>query len=134
MKLQILTPEKTAFDGEAESVLAPGEAGVFEVLKDHAPILSSLVPGDLRVLTGGKPRYFHVSHGFLEFSKNRCSVLADAVERPGEIVAERAQAAKERAYKRLERAAEVDLLRAQKALVRALSREKFVRKFPGGLG
>ena len=132
MYLQILTPEKTAFDGEVESILAPGEAGGFEVLKDHAPILSSLVPGNVLLLSGGKAQNFHVSHGFLEFSHNRGLILANAVEAPGEIETERARAAKERAEKLLANAREVDMARAQRALLRALSREKFSQKFPGG--
>ena len=131
MRLQILTPEKTAFDGEAESVLAPGESGVFEVLKGHAPILAALSPGDVRVISEKKELHFHVSHGFLEFSHNRAVILADSAERPGEIDVTRAKAAQERARKRLIESKDADVARAQKALVRALSRERFRQKFPG---
>ncbi len=133
MRLRILTPEKTAFDGEVESVLAPGEDGVFEVLKDHSPILSSLRPGDMRVISEKKALHFHVSQGFFEFNHNQGVILADAAEKPGEIDAERVRAAKERAQKRLQQAEDVDILRAEKSLMRALSREKFLEKFPGGL-
>jgi F-type H+-transporting ATPase subunit epsilon len=131
MRLQILTPEKTAFDGEAESVLAPGESGVFEVLKDHAPILAALAPGDVRVVSEKKELHFHVGQGFLEFNHNRGVILADSAERPGEINLARARAAQERARKRLAQSG-VNFARAQKALMRALSREKFQEKFPGG--
>lgn len=131
MKLQILTPEKTAFDGEAQSVALPGEAGGFEVLKDHAPILSSLLPGDVRILSDKKELHFHIGHGFFEFNHNRGVVLVDAAEKPGEIDTDRAKAAKERAQKRLKQAEDVDILRAEKALMRALSRERFQQKFPG---
>ena len=132
MHLQILTPEKTVFDGEAESVLAPGKSGVFEVLKGHAPLLAALDPGNVRVISEKKELHFHVSHGFFEFSRNRAVILADSAERPGEIDAERARAALERARKRLGQAGEVDVVRAQKALARALSRERFKQKFLGG--
>ena len=54
MKIQILTPEKAVFDAEAESVRVPGELGGFEVLKDHAPILSGLVPGLMRTAVPGR--------------------------------------------------------------------------------
>ena len=129
MHLQILTPEKTAFDGEVESISAPGEVGGFEILKDHAPILSSLIPGDVRLLSGGQVQNFHVSFGFLEFSHNRGVILANAVEKSGEIDMERVMAAKERAEKYLASSKhEVDVARAQRALMRARSREKFVQK------
>ncbi len=131
MHLQILTPEKTAFDGEAESISAPGEAGGFEILKDHAPILSSLVPGVVRLLSGGQVQNFHVSFGFLEFSHNKGVILADAVEKPGEIDLERVRIAKEKAQKDLENREKVDINQVQKSLMRALSRERFHEKFPG---
>lgn len=131
MHLQILTPEKTAFDGEVESISVPGEAGGFEVLKDHAPILSSLIPGDVRLLSGGKTENFHVSFGFLEFSHNRGVILVSAVEKSGDIDMERVMAAKERAEKFLASSKhEVDVTRAQRALIRARSREKFTQKYP----
>ncbi len=131
MKLQILTPEKTVFDGEAESIGVPGEAGAFEILKGHAPILSTMVPGKMRVVSGKQELNFHVSHGFVEFSHDKGVVLADAAEKPGEIDPERVRAAKERAAKRLEQTSAIDILRAQKALMRALSRERFAQQFPG---
>ena len=131
MHFQILTPEKSAFDGEVESISAPGEQGGFEILKDHAPILSSLVPGPVKLVSGGKPIFFHVAHGFLEFSHNKGVILTDAVEKPGEIDAERARIAKEKAQKALENREKVDVIGSQKALMRALSRERFQQKFPG---
>ena len=80
MKLQILTPEKVAFDGEAEALLVPGKAGPFEILKDHAPILSSLSAGALRIKVERKESYFQVSGGFLEFHANQAVVLVDSAE------------------------------------------------------
>ena len=81
MRIQILTPEKAVFDAEAESVRVPGELGGFEVLKDHAPILSSLVPGEVRVLADKKEITFRVSKGFFEFSHNNGVVLVDTADR-----------------------------------------------------
>jgi F-type H+-transporting ATPase subunit epsilon len=80
MKVQILTPEKTVFDGEAESVLVPGAAGSFEVLKGHAPILSSLVAGTARVIADKKEFHFKIGGGFFEFSHDKGVLLADSVE------------------------------------------------------
>jgi len=80
MKVQILTPEKTVFDGEAESVMVPGAAGAFEVLKGHAPILSSLVAGTARVISNKKEIHFHIGGGFFEFSHDNGVLLADSVK------------------------------------------------------
>ena len=90
-----------------------------------------MVPGKMRVVSGKQELNFHVSHGFVEFSHDKGVVLADAAEKPGEIDSERVKAAKERAQKRLEQTETVDILRAQKALVRSLSRERFMQQFPG---
>jgi len=80
MKIQILTPEKTVFDGEAESVLVPGAAGAFEVLKGHAPILSSLTAGTARVIADKREHYFRIGGGFFEFSHDKGVLLADSAE------------------------------------------------------
>lgn len=80
MKLQILTPDKAIFDGEVEALLVPGTSGPFEILKDHAPILSTLSKGDLRIKAGGKETYYTVSGGFVEFHQNQAVVLAETAE------------------------------------------------------
>ncbi len=129
MRLQILTPERTLFDGEADGVLLPGESGGFEVLKDHAPILSSLVPGEVRVAIGKKEQPFHVSGGFFEFAHNSGVILADSAETPEEIKVARAEAARDRAQKRLAQPRDINMTRAQQALLRAISRLRFVGKY-----
>ena len=131
MQLQILTPDKAVFDGEVQALLVPGAAGPFEILKDHAPILSSLVPGELRVKAEGKETYFNVSGGFLEFHANKAVVLAKAAETPAEIDLKRAFASKQRAEKRLTDpvvAAELDRPRAQRSLLRAMARQHLLEK------
>jgi F-type H+-transporting ATPase subunit epsilon len=80
MKLQILTPDKSVFDGEVEALLVPGSAGPFEILKDHAPILSTLSKGDLRIKANGRETYYTVSGGFVEFHQNQAVVLAESAE------------------------------------------------------
>jgi F-type H+-transporting ATPase subunit epsilon len=129
MRLQILTPERTLFDGEVDRVLLPGEGGGFEVLKDHAPILSSMVPGEVRVAVGKKEKPYHVSGGFFEFAHNKGVVLADSAETPEELNVARAQEALKRAEKRLENHKEIQVIRAQKALARAISRLRFAGKY-----
>lgn len=80
MKLQILTPDKTVFDGEVQALLVPGTAGPFEILKDHAPILSTLTQGELRIRVNGKETYYTVSGGFVEFHNNQGVVLAESAD------------------------------------------------------
>jgi F-type H+-transporting ATPase subunit epsilon len=131
MQLQILTPDKSVFDGEVQGLLVPGAAGPFEILKDHAPVLASLVPGELRVKAEGKEAFYNVSGGFLEFHANKAVVLAEAAETPSEIDLKRVLASKERAEKRLTdpaTAAALDRPRAQKALARALARQRLIEK------
>lgn len=131
MKLQILTPDKAVFDGEVQGLLVPGAAGPFEILKGHAPILSSLVPGELRVKAEGRETFYNVSGGFLEFHADKAVVLAEAAETPAEIDAKRVQAARERAEKRLSdpvTAAALDRPRAQRALARAIARQRLLEK------
>jgi F-type H+-transporting ATPase subunit epsilon len=132
MNFQILSPDKIAFDGDVESVLVHGEAGVFQVLNGHAPILSTLLPGDVKVISQGKELHFHASHGILEFNHNRGVILADSVERPDEIDVERIKRSREIAERKLAEARQkIEIHAYEKALMRAISREKFHEKFPG---
>ncbi len=130
MKLQILTPDKAVFDGEVESILVPGASGPFQILKDHAPILSSLVPGELRIKVEHKESFYHVAGGFLEFHNNLAVVLAEAVESPAEIDMKRVEAAKQRALDTLTNPALAALEKAQakQALARAEARKKLAEK------
>ena len=129
MQIQVVTPEKKAYDGEADSILVPGKAGNFEIYKNHASILSSLVPGVLRIRNGQTDTIFNVSGGIIEFNANNAVVLAEAAETPSEIDLKRVQAAKERALERIKSRQEVDLARAQRSLSRALSRERVFEKY-----
>jgi len=128
MKLQILTPDKIVFDGEVEALLVPGAAGPFEILKNHAPILASLVPGELRVKKDRQETHYSVSGGFIEFHQNQAVVLAEAAETPAEIDLKRVAAAKQKALDDLNNPAATDRGAAQKALARAKAREKIAEK------
>lgn len=76
MTVSILTPEKLLFTGEASRVKVPGTSGQFEILKDHAAIVSSLSKGDL-ILTmeDGEKKTFEISRGFIEVINNDISIL-----------------------------------------------------------
>lgn len=82
-KINIATPEKTIYEGEISSLIAPGEMGYFGVLVDHAPLIANLVPGKITIKDGSaQPVIFNCkSAGILEVLKNNVSVLLDAAER-----------------------------------------------------
>lgn len=80
-ELSILTPEKTVFEGTVEYVEVPGSEGYLGVLANHAPLVTGMQEGTLTVRTlDGRDTHYRVNGGFFEVSKNRATVLADAVE------------------------------------------------------
>ncbi|MDD3789022.1 MAG: ATP synthase F1 subunit epsilon [Petrimonas sp.] len=86
MKLEILTPEKILFSGEVESVTLPGTLGSFQVLEDHAPIISSLTEGRLEFLAEGHIHELDVMDGFMEMNNNVVTVCVDAIKNNDEKV------------------------------------------------
>lgn len=77
--LDIVTPERNIFSGEVVSVTAPGSAGQFQVLADHAPFLSSLAPGEARIeLADKSQRIYKISGGFFEVSANKATLLVES--------------------------------------------------------
>lgn len=78
MLLDILTPEKKLFEGEVKSVKFPGKNGEFEILNNHAPIISTLTKGDIRVLNiKNEKEIFNINGGVIEIQNNKIIVLAD---------------------------------------------------------
>jgi len=78
MKLDILTPEKTLFSGEVDSVTLPGAFGIFTVLPNHAPMISSLRQnGSIIFVQGEKSEAFTIGGGFAEVWKNQVTVCAE---------------------------------------------------------
>lgn len=76
MYLEIVTPDKTLFNGEVESVKFPGTAGKFEILNNHAPLISSLERGTITVKTKNGEEAFEISSGIVEVLQNKIVVLA----------------------------------------------------------
>jgi F-type H+-transporting ATPase subunit epsilon len=102
---------------------APGREGYLGILPGHAPLLSELRPGEITYKQRGATHRLAVTGGFLEVLPEQVTVLAEAAERPEEIDLARAQAAKDRAEKRLRSFdSEIDLNRASIALERAIIR------------
>jgi F-type H+-transporting ATPase subunit epsilon len=123
-KLEIVSPSRVIYSGDATSVSLPGALGGFQVLHGHAPLLSSLNVGTMKLrTTDGTEVWYATSGGFAEVRDNLVTVVVESAERAGEIDVKRAQRAAERARERLEqRSADIDVPRAEASLARAMNR------------
>jgi len=77
MEVTIVSPEKIIYQGIAESVTVPGTKGAFEILDNHAPIISSLQPGKVIVKTSEEELTFDGNSGFVEVARNKVSVCIE---------------------------------------------------------
>lgn len=124
-RLEIVTPKRIVFDDDVRFVVVPGVEGELGFLPDHAPLVSALDVGVLRVQKDGNTTKIALHGGFVEVRDNKVTVLANAAEMAGEIDKLRAEEAKKRAEDRLARTgADIDVNRAGAALQRALARLK----------
>lgn len=81
MQVVILSPEKEVYQGEASAVKVPGSGGQFEILNNHAPIVSALSAGDVRVKqSDGQTVIYKIQGGFVEVINNEISLLVTGVE------------------------------------------------------
>lgn len=77
LHLAIVSPEKTVYNGKVDSVVLPGESGEFQVLVNHAPIISSLIVGEVRYVTGQETHFLQIQGGFVEVKDNQISVCVE---------------------------------------------------------
>ena len=105
--------------------------GSFQILKNHAPLISTFDVGVITVKSGNEPLYFSTSGGTVEVNNNKVLVLADSIETIDQIDLDRAEEAKERAEKHLKRKKEenVNEERAAAALRRAINRINVKEKY-----
>ena len=126
LSLDIVTPTAHLVFEQVDEVSIPGAEGDFDVFFDHTPFLTSLRPGVLSYQSGEETRYFAVSAGFAEVIPDRVIILAETAESADAISEERAKEARDRAKKRLDSAGkgvtEIDIRRAEIALLRAIAR------------
>ena len=79
MQLEVVTPDKKVFEGEATSVVFPGSDGEFQVLNNHAPMISALGKGEMRIVSSGKEEKVIIDGGVVEVLSNKVIVLAESV-------------------------------------------------------
>jgi F-type H+-transporting ATPase subunit epsilon len=97
LRLEIVTPESTAYSEDVEMVTLPGTEGELGVYPNHVPLLTALNPGELRVLKDGKATYLAIGEGFVEITATKVSVLTDMAIEPAAIDENAAEAAVARA-------------------------------------
>jgi F-type H+-transporting ATPase subunit epsilon len=123
-RLEVVTPERKVYSEDVDFVVVPGSEGEMGFLPEHAPLVSALKIGLVRVSKEGKKSLrIAVTGGFVEVKDSLVTILTNAAEREDEIDKKRAEAAKERAEQRLAaKTPDIDVVRAELALKRAINR------------
>jgi F-type H+-transporting ATPase subunit epsilon len=131
--VEIVSAEGEIFSGDAEMVFAPAQMGEVGIAPRHAPLLTDLRPGEVRVqLAEGKERFFYVTGGVLEVQPHLVTVLADSALHADQLDEAAALEARERAREALEgKRGEVDLEQAQSELIEAEARYRAAQKLKG---
>jgi len=131
LQVEVITPSKTALNIKAESVTIPGTLGSFQVLFNHAPIISTFEIGVIKIVENGNVLLFATGGGTVDVVNNKILILAESFETNDEIDADRAEKALKRAKDRLSKKNQeiVDEQRAEAALRRAINRLKFIGKY-----
>ncbi len=129
LRLELVTAERIVLQEDADMVIAPAADGQVGILPHHAPFLTTLRPGELRVRRGGSEQELIVTGGFMEVLNDKVTILADAAERVEEIDLARAEEARRRAAAALaNRQAGVDTASAELAMRRAVVRLSVARR------
>ena len=138
LSVHVVTAEREVYAEEGvDAVIAPGIQGELTVLPQHAPLLTMIKPGVLRLIKGSDETDVAITGGFLEVKDDRVTILADAAERAEEIDTVRAEEARRRAERTLEGRGDTEELVAaaaslQRSLLRLRAVEKRRRRTPRG--
>ena len=123
LMLQIVTPDHAVIHEEVDAVEIPAADGSLGVLPGHTPLLTTLRVGQLRYRKGEEQQFILIAFGFAEVLPDRVTILAQVAERPEEIDAARADAARMRAETRLARPGrDIDFERARIAMMKSMAR------------
>jgi F-type H+-transporting ATPase subunit epsilon len=133
--VDIVSAEGEIFSGDADMVFAPAKGGELGIAPRHAPLLTTLKPGSVRVQMGDVEKLFYVTGGVLEIQPHLVTVLADSALHAEQLDEAEALAARERAAEVLEgRHGPIDLARAQAELVEAEARYRAAQQLKGHRG
>jgi len=131
MHVDIVSAEESIFSGEAEMLVAPGEAGELGILPEHAPLLTRIKPGTVRVRPGveSAEEVIYVSGGMMEVQPDRVTVLADTSVRAHDLDEAKAMEAERLAKEALgNRTGAMELAKAQAELAEAVAQLAAIRK------
>ncbi|MBH98907.1 MAG: F0F1 ATP synthase subunit epsilon [Rhodospirillaceae bacterium] len=133
IQVDIVSAEGEIFTGKASMVFAPGEMGEIGIAPRHAPLLTKLKPGEVRVQPSeGQEQFFYVTGGILEVQPTQVTVLADSALRAEDLDEDVALEAREKAREALEgKHGEIDIEQAQRDLVEAEARFRAAEKLKG---
>jgi F-type H+-transporting ATPase subunit epsilon len=128
--VDIVSAEGQIFSGDANMVFAPGSQGELGIAPRHAPLLTTLKPGEVRVqIEGQEEQFFYVGGGALEIQPHQVTVLADTAARAHDLDEAAALAAKQRAEEALsDHDGKMDLAEAQAELARVIAQLKLIQK------
>ena len=135
IECEIVSAEEAIFSGPVETVIATGMLGDLGVSHGHAPLLTGLKPGPVRVITGDEEKVYYVSGGFLEVQPDVVTILADTAIRADDLdeaAALEAQKAAEQAVSN--QSAELDYTRAAAELAAAVAQLRTIRHIRSKLG
>ena len=124
LRLEIVTPDRQAYSDQVDAVYCPGSEGEFGVLPHHAPLLSMLGVGELRIQKGGEEEYFAIAGGFVQVRSDNVVVMAELADLSSEIDLEAAEEARREAERAIQQGFDepADLARARAQMERALLR------------
>ena len=133
LHVDIVSAEQSIFSGEAEMVIAPGEAGELGILPEHVPLLTRIKPGTVRIQTGGQDtEVIYVSGGMMEVQPDRVTVLADTSVRAHDLDEAKAMEAERKAKEALaNRTGALEVAKAQAELAEAAAQLSAIRKLRG---
>jgi F-type H+-transporting ATPase subunit epsilon len=128
--LEIVTPEAKAFSGEVEMVVLPGVEGELGILPMHVPLMTQLLPGEVRILQDGKKTELVVGTGFVEVSQTHVSILTDMAMSDTEIDEQAAEEAVKRAEARVHEKdlSSEEIAEIESAIARSVAQLKFKRR------
>ena len=131
IQVEVVSNEKLLYAGEATLLVVPGISGELGIMPQHAPLLTQIKPGELKIhQTDGSEELLYVSGGILEVQPDKVTVLADTAERSDDLDEERATAARLAAEEKLQSASanSIDYAAAQAELAQAVAQLQILQK------